>query len=67
MSLSLSFLLCFFQRHSRTLCLDMVDGVDVCVGVVSVGVVELDEFGGGVVGGGYPNEELTEQYGPIES
>ena len=23
-------------------------------------VLELDEFGGGVVGGGYPNEELTD-------
>ena len=30
-------------------------------------VLELDEFGGGVVGGGYPNEELTDSKGPIET
>ena len=42
---------------------DVAFGVD----VVSVGVVESDEFGDGVGVGGYQNEELTEQYGPIET
>ena len=56
---SLAFLLRFFRRCSRTLCLDVVGDVDIGVDIMSVGVVELDEFGGGVVGGGYPNEELT--------
>ena len=41
----------------------MVGDVD----VVSVGVVESDEFSDGVGSGGYPNEELTEQYGPIKT
>ena len=36
----------------------MVGGVDVGLDVVSVGVVELDEFGDNV--GGYPNEELID-------
>ena len=45
----------------------MVGGVDVGVDVVSVGVVELDEFGDGVGGGGYQNKELTEQYDQIET
>ena len=45
----------------------MVGDVDVGVDVMSVGVVELDEFGGGVAGGGYPNEELTDSQGPIET
>ena len=45
----------------------MVGDVDVGVDVVSLGVVGLDEFGDGVGGGGYPNKELTEQFGPIET
>ena len=55
MCLSLAFLLCFFRRCSRTLRLDMVGDVD-----VGVGGVESDKFGGGVGGGRYTNEELTD-------
>ena len=64
---SLTFLLRFFRRRSRTLSLDMVGDVDVGVGVVSVGCVELDEFGGSMGGGEYPNEELIDSYSPIET
>ena len=35
--------------------------------VVVVGVVESDEFGNSLGGGGYPNEEITEPNGPIET
>ena len=64
---SLAFLLRFFWHCSKTLRLDIVDGVDIGVDVVSENVVESDEFGYGLDGGGFTNEELSEPRGPIET
>ena len=64
--LSLAFLRHCFLCHSRILCFDLLNSVGVNVIDVCVGVVEVDEFGDGSGGGGYPNEKMTELEDPIE-